>query len=291
MTKLFVKRLTNLDFSFLDAKRGLVGESWLLDIELSGKLNEQGMVVDFGIVKRLVRDYIDQYIDHCLLVPIQYDGCDILDMGKQKEIAFYLHDGHTIIHRSNEASIAKIQSSIINTETVREFLLHQLRLLLPENVSDLDIKLYTEPGLAESYQYSHGLRKHQGNCQRIAHGHRSGLQITIDGQTSEKWQQYWLQMWQDIYLGTSRHLSEKGYSATSDTDNKYFHFNYQAPQGNFYLKLPKESCYLIDDESTVENIAQHLAEQTAKKVPGKLIEVCAYEGIGKGAVAEFKCSK
>ncbi len=286
LTKLFVKKLTNLDFSFLDPKRGLVGESWLIDIELSGKLNDQGMVLDFGIVKRLVRDYIDQYIDHCLLVPVNYDGCNIQDLGEQQEIAFGLQTGHTIIHRSNAESIALIPCSKINTDTIRGFLLTQLRQLLPENVSDLDIKLYTEPGLEESYQYSHGLRKHEGNCQRIAHGHRSDLQIMIDGQPSEQWQQYWLQLWQDIYLGTSRHLVDKQHSSKNDDD--YHHFNYQAPQGTFYLKLPKTMCYIIDDESTVENIAQHLAEQTAQKVPGKVVKVIAYEGIGKGAVAEFK---
>ncbi|MCP3673917.1 MAG: hypothetical protein GY829_05545 [Gammaproteobacteria bacterium] len=284
MTQLFINKLTNLDFSFLDPKRGLVGESWLIDIELTGTLNDQGMVLDFGIVKRLVRDYVDQYIDHCLLVPVNYDGIDIQDLGEQKEIAFRVQSGHTIIHRSNAESIAVIPCSTINTDTIREFLLTQLKLLLPDNVSGLDIKLYTEPGLKDSYQYSHGLRKHKGNCQRIAHGHRSDLQIMVDGQPSEQWQQYWIQLWQDIYLGTSRHLVD--IQKTSDIDD-YYHFNYQTPQGAFYLKLPKTMCYIIDDESTVEKIAQYLAEKTAQKIPGKVVKVIAYEGIGKGAVAEF----
>lgn len=34
--KLFVERLTVMDFSFLHARRGLVGESWWLDIVLEG---------------------------------------------------------------------------------------------------------------------------------------------------------------------------------------------------------------------------------------------------------------
>ena len=35
MATLFVHRLTNLDFAYLDAERGLVGETWLMDVELS----------------------------------------------------------------------------------------------------------------------------------------------------------------------------------------------------------------------------------------------------------------
>ena len=147
-------------------------------------------------------------------------------------------------------------------------------------MTELDIQLYTEPGLENSYQYSHGLRKHDGNCQRIAHGHRSFLEIFVDGERSETWENHWFSTWSDIYLGTNRHLLNK-------LGEDYCEFQYFAPQGNFYLKLPQENCYLIESESTVENIAQHLAETIAKQEPGKHIEVRAYEGIGKGAIAQI----
>ena len=49
---LFVDNLTNVDFSYLDADRGVVGETWLASIVLEGALDEQGMVCDFGIVKK-----------------------------------------------------------------------------------------------------------------------------------------------------------------------------------------------------------------------------------------------
>ena len=64
------------------------------------------------------------------------------------------------------------------------------------------------------------------------------------------------------------------------------HFNYQTTQGDFFLKLPRKNCYLIDNEYTVENLAQHLAEQIAAEEPGKKIKVRAFEGIDKGAIAE-----
>ena len=239
------------------------------------------MVLDFGIVKRLVRDYIDQYIDHCLLVPVQYDGCELEDLGDQLGLVFELEDGLSIVHRSIKDAVSVISANEITTETVKAHLLEKLQALLPDNVSELALNLYTEPGLQESYQYSHGLRKHEGNCQRIAHGHRSQLEIEINDEQSEQWQTYWFNQWRDIYIGTSRHLVDEQY-----TDKQYHYFQYEAPQGNFFLQLPKERCYLIDEESTVENIAQHLAEQMAIKEPGQKVKIRAYEGIGKGAVAE-----
>ncbi|MBV8063608.1 MAG: 6-carboxytetrahydropterin synthase, partial [Nevskia sp.] len=69
MTTLFVEQLTVIDCAFLDAQRGLVGESWIVDIELDGDLDEQSMLLDFGEVKKRLKRALDSSADHTLVVP------------------------------------------------------------------------------------------------------------------------------------------------------------------------------------------------------------------------------
>lgn len=282
MATLFVNNLTILDFSYLHAKRGMVGESWIVDLELSGDLDPQGMVFDFGHIKKQLKAIIDREVDHRLLVPTQND---LLESEQQEDrIALvWQYPGGEIRMKAPESSTLFLPGTDVTKASLVLYLMELCQQALPENVSELLLSLREEPlGIALGYHYSHGLKKHDGNCQRIAHGHHSRIEIHENGRRSRYWEKIWADRWEDIYIGTREDL--EGSYLIDDTP--HLRFRYQGTQGDFELIIPEDHCYLIDSDSTVEYLAAHIAEQLANEAPGKHFRVKAFEGVDKGAVAE-----
>jgi len=276
--RLFVNQLTILDFSYLHAERGLVGESWHVDIELAGGLDEQGMVLDFGDVKRQVKQLIDDSFDHRLLLPADYAGLQ----AQGNELTFLLQNGDRIRHRGPAESVQFIAGCEITPDNVAQAVHQALRPALPDNIRSVRLTLYPENIRDAWYQYSHGLKLHCGNCQRIAHGHRSRIEILRNGRADHALEKHWAEQFRDIYIGSEEDMV----AITSHNDQSCFRFSYSAEQGDFELELPADRCYLIQTESTVENIARHIRELLEKKHPGDQFRVRAFEGIGKGAISE-----
>lgn len=280
MTTLFVKRLTVIDNSILSPARGLIGESWQVDIELEGDLDFQGMVLDFGEVKRSIKRLIDEQFDHKLLVPGDYPNLQIAEYPEGLHLSFMLDDGRQIEHRSPRDAIRRLPCERVVADRLAQMIADYLSPQTPDNVAAVRVRLWPELIEGAYYHYSHGLRHHQGNCQRIAHGHRSRLEILRNGQRDTGLEDDWAARWTDIYIGTRSDLI--GVSRRDGVE--YCEFGYRSAQGNFGLTLPRTSCYLIDTDSTVENIAQHIAEQLRQDHPDDRFKVYAYEGVDKGAV-------
>ncbi len=280
---LFVDNLTNVDFSYLHPERGLVGETWLASIVLEGSLDQQGMVCDFGIVKKTLRNWLDQTIDHCLVVA---ENSPQLECTQQaKDIALSWQYGnkqqYTIDCTSPEQAITLIDSDEITPGSVARWCITQLRQLLPDTIDRIQLSFTPEAITQHYYHYSHGLKKHDGNCQRIAHGHRSTIEIHCDKQRDSTLEKQWCQQWQDIYIGTKEDLQ----NTITVNEIEYYQFIYSAQQGEFTLTLPAEHCYMIETDSTVEFIAQHIAQTLKTQKPQHTYTVRAFEGIGKGAIA------
>ncbi len=278
MAKLFVDNLTVMDFSFLDRERGVVGESWIVDIELTGELDEQGMVFDFGNVKKQIKQFIDAQADHRLLVPAASPGCSTRVSGEQLSVDFPLSSGAMIRHQSPRDAVLLLAEDSVDAGQIAKDLQAQLKSILPENVRDVLIMLRPEAIRDAYFHYSHGLQKHQGQCQRIAHGHRSRLEISTDGERNVALEAQWTQRLADIYIATDSHVVE-------EFDHKgiaHLQLAYTAAQGEFAMSLPREQVFVMPRVSTVENIAMHLAELVAGDVSGDVL-VKAFEGVGKGA--------
>jgi 6-pyruvoyl-tetrahydropterin synthase len=283
---LFVENLTNVDFSYLDPERGLVGETWLASIVLEGALDEQGMVCDFGIVKKTLRNWLDDTIDHSLVVAKQSSKLTLKRDDDIIDVSWSYSDGidetnYSIDCSAPNEAITLIDGDIVTPESVASWCIEQLRSLLPDTIGKIQLTFTPEHIADHSYHYSHGLKKHDGNCQRIAHGHRSTIGIYCDDQRDLDREQQWCQQWRDIYIGSEDDLK----SETLAAGKAYYHFAYTAQQGEFQLTLPAKDCYLINTDTTVEFIAQHIANTLKDASPDNSFTVRAFEGVGKGAIA------
>lgn len=275
--RLFVDQLTVMDFSLLHPDRGLVGESWRVDVELEGVLDEQGMVLDFGDVKRQVKWLIDERFDHRLLVPADHPQLNV----QGEELRFFTTKGEFIRHCGPAEAVQFIAGDQVTPDNAVRAIAAMLKPLLPSNVQAVRLRLYPETIDTAWYRYSHGLKGHCGNCQRIAHGHRSRIEISRNGVREPSLENRWAERFQDIYIGNEADMV----AIIQHNDQSCFRFAYEAEQGAFELELPASRCYLIDSESTVENIARHIREQLEREYPADQFLVRAFEGIGKGAIS------
>ncbi|MCL1058656.1 6-carboxytetrahydropterin synthase [Shewanella gelidimarina] len=291
--QLFVKDLTVIDFSYLCPIRGMVGESWIVDVLLDGGLDEQNMVLDFAKVKRAIKSTIDDIADHRLLVPTACSEVRWQQQGDRVWMDFSSQQGDIHLACPSQA-FALIPSEIIDFESVNAFLQKELKEVLPANVEGISLTLRNEIHDAPFYHYTHGLKKHDGNCQRIAHGHRSPVTVFENGAAAPKWDEYWAKRWHDIYLGSEEDcvlvntltLSPQ----TNVSDNTHFGFHYQAPQGDFQLAMPKACCDVLPHDTTVELLADYMVQTLSEKVSSSDFKVIAYEGVGKGAIASRKAN-
>lgn len=280
---LFVDNLTNVDFSFLDPNRGLLGETWLANVALHGELDAQGMVCDFGTVKKVLRHWLDTELDHRLAVPANSPNITITEDGDFLDVRWQFGAQGEFLHtRSPRDAIALVDAEVLTQETIARWCITQLKKLFPESVARLDLTFTCEQIDGAFYHYSHGLKKHDGNCQRIAHGHRSRIDIWANDAKCPVLEHQWAERWRDIYIGTREDIIAQPNHGGSD----YYHFAYTSAQGKFELTLPRRCCYLIDTDTTVEFLAYHIAQQTRIENADKMIRVKAFEGINKGAIAD-----
>lgn len=282
MNHLFVDNLTVIDFAYLDPTRGLVGESWIVDVVLGGNLDEQGMVFDFSNVKRTIKRIIDERVDHRLVVPGGYQGLTI-DEDQPDTFTWALTDGRKLVHKGPDEAVAWLSTDRVLPSAVAALLERELKSVLPANVISIEINLREEVIEGAYYHYVHGLKKHLGNCQRIAHGHRSPIRIDRNGHRDYDLEKHWATLWQDIYVGSEEDVARRH---VGDDGIPYVTFEYEANQGEFALTLPEARVYMLDTDTTVELIAAHIADTLKVEFPTDAIRVKAYEGVGKGAIAK-----
>lgn len=292
--QLFVNDLTVIDFSYLCPTRGIVGESWIVDIILDGSLDEQSMVLDFGRVKKQIKAIIDDSVDHKLAVPAEHAYTQVVRSDDESGywVDFMRPSGRSIHLFCPADAFAFIDAETVDIETVKSYLHAVIKRELPTNVEGLQLTLRPEVINGFYYHYTHGLKKHDGNCQRIAHGHRSALQIYVNNVRTPRLEKLWADRWEDIYVGSREdvvkvsqmHLSEAANAALQGSADNHVCYSYHADQGLFELAVPANENTVIETDTTVECISEYLAQQIKREEGDVQVKVIAFEGVGKGAI-------
>lgn len=288
--QLFVKDLTVIDSSYLCPNRGVVGQSWIVDVVLHGQLDQQSMVLDFGQVKKRLKAIIDEEVDHKLLVPAEHCATSVIQGDHDMRWLDFASAGGIHLYCPAQG-LALLATDSITARSVTDYLAGIIPRYLPSNIVKIELALREEDINSACYHYTHGLKKHDGNCQRIAHGHRSMIEVWHAGVRSELFEQRWAERWQDIYLASvedrtqlkDMHRSE---AAGKVDEQTHYGFSYVSGQGLFELIMPRSAVELIDTDTTVECLAEYLLRETKRwpEVTGP-ITIYAYEGVGKGAIA------
>lgn len=274
--QLFVEHVTHIDCGVLDPDLGLRGATWLVDATLSGARGEDGMLFDFGPAKKLLKARIDALVDHRLLVPLGAPGLESPD--DSDTLVFTTRRGDRIQYAGPASATTRLDMPRIEAAPLARWLQDRVFADMPANVDALELTLRAEIIEGPVYDYTHGLRGHDGNCQRLAHGHRCRLAIALDGIDRADIALAWADAWQGVFIGS------RGDELAHDTAGRRA-FAYRAPQGDFALDIAAAHCVVVEGPATVENIADHIARVLAQRYPGQAVEVRAYEGVGKGAIA------
>ncbi len=293
--QLFVNDLTVIDFSYLNEQRGIVGESWIVDVLLDGSLNEQSMLLDFAVVKKQIKMIIDEAVDHKLLLPMLSNKLFLSDSpyNENHQMVDFISAVASYHLQSPNCAFALIETKNITETAVIQFLTKIIKDKLPSNIQGLSLTLRAEKISSDYYHYTHGLKLHNGNCQRIAHGHRSKIQIFRNNQRDITLEKLWCERWKDIYIASEADRISKNEVQLSELSKRYInpdhqYFSYIAPQGRFDIAVSSHVLDVVDCDSTVELLADFILRKL-KELNSELhqstIKVIAYEGVAKGAIA------
>ena len=292
---LFYKHVTVIDYAYLCDHKGVVGDALIANVEFIGHTDEEGVVYDFSYAKKKVKEIIDRDCDHRLVIP---KGLAKRDGGRASFDFKYGLADEVVSYDCPEEGVCELPFRQVNKATIAAYLEEIIMEEMPETVDAIRIQLVDEP-LPEGkalFHYTHGLKEHYGNCQRLFHGHKNTVDVFINGDQDKAVE--WM-IARDIFHGSIHFClwenvknKDEILKVTGEPPIGTYQelppveIEYTSGQGRFWGKLPGRAVYFMETESTVENLSMHFCQMVkAQSDEGDIVEVRAYEGIAKGAIS------
>lgn len=300
---IFLNDLTTVDCAIFDPSKGVLGQSWNIDVTLTGTLGDNGFVFDFSHLKKMVRQVLKSSIDHTLIMPINSQAVQFKGMefrGSEKSEWWHMrsragkagHEGDWEYHSPNGA-VFPIRSVAVNRQAMEQEVIRSLRHRLPQEILSINVALREEDVDATEavFRYTHGIAGHDGMCQRLFHGHRSRLQVFVGEERRPDLEHY---IARDV-LGANVHITTPAQirsgslePGTRGKTREPIALGYHGSQGYFEATLPADRVFCVAQETSIECITAELA-RLVKREENTLerVRVVCYEGLAKGAIAEL----
>lgn len=270
---LFIKDFTVIDCAIYDYQKGPVGMSWSVDIEFIGKTDNEGVVFDFSHAKKTAKKIIDDLVDHKFVCT----HSDVID--HDKNLLFTNNNG--LEYLAPKQAFCLLYQTTENS--IKQYLEQNILDSVSENILEVRLTFNDEETLNPDnyyYHYTHGLKYHYGNCQRLLHGHKSTVEIKVNGKRNKEYEKYI-----SDYFYNSHVCYKPNLICYDNLMSKLI--NYNSSQGEFKLIIPNKNLIIMEEETTVENISKEIYNILLKHnetLKNKTVEIHAFEGIGKGSI-------
>ncbi len=299
--RLFINDVDKIDCAIFDPSVGVVGQSWMVDITVSGKLDANGFVYDFSHLKKLVKQVLKSSLDHTLIIPVQsklvhYQDTDRGDLWRLQAKSRLTGVNSEWTYLCPKGAVYPIRAVQVTREIVEQECSRLVRHRLPEDVVAVEIHLRKEDVQSGQafFRYSHGISGHDGLCQRLFHGHRSQIEVYVADERRHDLEQ-WLA---HEVLGSVVHIASLPQIVNPDPSLRAgtrpemttpLTISYRGSMGLFEATVPANRVFLVEDGTSIESISQELVRLIASEGVeiGAPIKVKCFEGVGKGAIAEL----
>lgn len=295
VSTLFVRDVGKIDCALFDPSQGIVGQSWHLDVWLTGALDENGFVFDFSPLKSLIKQTLSSTLDHSLIIPVQSQSVQYTEIESNEHwILKSKARGETRETRWEytcpKGSVFPVHAVALKQSVIEQEFARILRHRLPATVLGLSVKLREESiaTTEASYRYTHGIQGHIGLCQRLFHGHRSRIEVYVGEERRPDLEHF---ISREIF-GSNIHIaslgqikSGRGENGKRGTTDEPVTLSFAGTLGMYEGTLPSNRVFFVEAETSIEAIARELARVIkAEEKTSEMVRVVAYEGIDKGAV-------
>ena len=311
MNTIVINDLTCLDCALLFTNKGepyIMGASYMVNAEVTGNLDNTGVVADFSDCKKSIKAKIDDSaslsfnidtkeplynvsgLDHRLII---YKG-----IKKQLELAGYTfsvtEDNLVLRHEKTNTEYLNVPINAVAFVTdIREAIERRSSTdtySVKATISGNHTVMYNESlGTSLYIQYAHGLPKSTSyGCKNLVHGHTSMIGSSSKLASSE------LSRALGIRHATDKQLLKPIYVVNRDyiqyEDATHIIVGYSIERGSFSYRIDKDiySIWILDCETTCENILDYLGEKLKEsdvynsQLRGTKLYIS--EGLTKGAI-------